>query len=318
MRISLTTSFSGAASFILGANDALATGAPVSFAATSTGYLDLNGKNQTVAGLSGGSAADQLNNAGSSDSTLTLAGLTNDYIFVGTITDGPSNKISLVMNNSSGFTQTLGVANTYSGDTTVTSGTLILTAANTGNESSTVTIANTGALILNFGGTDTVDKLVIGTTQMPAGTYGPSATNVPQITGSGTLTVTSGPSGSGFASWKTANYTSGGLGDDHDNDGVSNGIEYFRGGPNGTTGFTALPGVTNTAGTLSVTWTKGSGYAGTYDTDFWVETSATLAEPWTKETLGGGHITNDSGSVKYTFPGPLGAKKFARLKVTGP
>jgi hypothetical protein len=27
---------------------------------------------------------------------------------------------------------------------------------------------------------------------------------------------------------------------------------------------------------------------------------------------------NPGGSVKYTFPGPLSGKKFARLKVTGP
>ena len=66
------------------------------------------------------------------------------------------------------------------------------------------------------------------------------------------------------------------LGDDHDNDGVSNGVEYFLGGNTDTTGFTALPGVTNTGGTLSVTWTKAASYTGTYGTDFVVETSATL------------------------------------------
>jgi hypothetical protein len=131
------------------------------------------------------------------------------------------------------------------------------------------------------------------------------------------LIQTSSPGG--FTSWQTANNTLGGLDEDHDNDGVSNGIEYFSGGPNGdTTGFTPLPGVANDSGTLSVTWTKGAGYDGEYDTDFWVETSETLAEPWTKETLGGGNIVNDSGSVKYTFPSPLGAKKFVRLRVSGP
>ena len=58
-----------------------------------------------------------------------------------------------------------------------------------------------------------------------------------------------------------------------------------------------------------------------YTTDFVVETSATLSGPWTAETLGGGNIVdtaNPGGSVKYTFPGPLSGKKFARLKVTGP
>ena len=48
-----------------------------------------------------------------------------------------------------------------------------------------------------------------------------------------------------------------------------------------------------------------------------VETSATLSGVWTAETLGGGNITDTAADVKYTFPGPLSGKKFARLKVTG-
>jgi fibronectin-binding autotransporter adhesin len=94
-------------------------------------------------------------------------------------------------------------ANTYTGDTTVESGTLRLTQApnpanaNTGNDASTVSIAATGATLdLTFSGTDIVNKLFIGGVQQPAGVYGPSATSIPQITnssGSGTLTVTSGP-----------------------------------------------------------------------------------------------------------------------------
>jgi hypothetical protein len=107
--------------------------------------------------------------------------------------------------------------------------------------------------------------------------------------------------------------------DDHDNDGVTNGIEYFLGGPSGnTTGFTPLPGVSQTAGTLGITWTKGSGYTGTYGTHFWVETSETLTGTWTPETIPGGNITDEPGFVKYTFPSPLSTKKFTRLKVTGP
>jgi autotransporter-associated beta strand protein len=128
--------------------------------------------------------------------------------------------------------------------------------------------------------------------------------------------VSTGTTG-GFASWQTTNATTGGLADDHDHDGVPNGIEYFLGGPNGnTTGFTALPGITNTAGTLSVTWTKGPGYTGTYGTDFWVETSETLeALSWTMETEGG-NVTLTGDDVTFTYP--AGTKNFARLVVTGP
>lgn len=122
----------------------------------------------------------------------------------------------------------------------------------------------------------------------------------------------------GFSAWLTANNTTGAIDEDHDADGVSNGVEYFLGGDSDTTGFTPLPGVVNTAGTLSVTWNKGSGYSGDYDADFWIETSTTLTGAWTKETLGGGNVTDDPGFVKYTFPTPLTGKRFVRLKVTGP
>jgi hypothetical protein len=124
----------------------------------------------------------------------------------------------------------------------------------------------------------------------------------------------------GFSAWQLANSTEGGLNDDHDNDGVDNGVEFFLGGTSDTTGFTPLPGVVNTSGTLSVTWTKATSYGGTYGTDFWVETSATLSPPWTEEAEGGNvTITVDEvngDKVKYTFP--AGTKNFARLKVTGP
>ena len=122
----------------------------------------------------------------------------------------------------------------------------------------------------------------------------------------------------GYAAWQATNGATGTINEDHDNDGVPNGIEYFLGGNTNTTGFTALPGVSNSGGALSVTWTKDAGYTGTYGTDFVVETSETLTGDWQIETLGGGQVTDDPGYVTYTFPSPLGSKKFARLKVTGP
>jgi hypothetical protein len=124
----------------------------------------------------------------------------------------------------------------------------------------------------------------------------------------------------GYFLWAATNGAGVNLDADHDNDGVKNGIEYFLGGPTGnTTGFTPLPGVIDTLGTLSVTWPKGAGYLGVYGTDYVVETSATLTGVWTTETLGGGNVDDSSGTeVKYTFPGPLSGKNFARLKVTGP
>jgi len=122
-----------------------------------------------------------------------------------------------------------------------------------------------------------------------------------------------------YASWQSTNGATGQtINLDHDGDGVPNGIEYFLGGPTGhTTGFTALPGISTNGGVRSVIWTKAADYAGVYPTDFVVETSETLAGTWTAETVGG-NVTLTVNQVKYTFPSPLGSKRFARLKVTGP
>ena len=101
---------------------------------------------------------------------------------------------------------------------------------------------------------------------------------------------------------------------------MDNGTEYFLAGNADSTGFTALPGVINTAGVLSVTWTKAAtGYAGTYNSGFVVETSDTLAAAsWVTAAEGAGadQVSVTGNEVKYTFP--AGTKKFARLKVTGP
>jgi len=99
--------------------------------------------------------------------------------------------------------------------------------------------------------------------------------------------------------------------------GVENGVEWFLGGNANTSGFTALPAVANTGGTLSVTWTKSADYPGTYGTGFRVETSATLANPWTPATegVGAGFVEITGNNVKFTFP--AGVKNFARLVVTG-
>ncbi|MCX6880151.1 MAG: hypothetical protein NTW21_41065, partial [Verrucomicrobia bacterium] len=121
----------------------------------------------------------------------------------------------------------------------------------------------------------------------------------------------------GYAAWQATNGATGTINEDHDNDGVPNGIEYFLGGNTNTTGFTALPGVSNSGGTLSVPWTKGTGYTGTYGTDYFVETSATLTGTWTAEASPG-NVTITGSDVTFTFPSPLGSRKFARLKVTGP
>jgi hypothetical protein len=147
------------------------------------------------------------------------------------------------------------------------------------------------------------------------------------VSGGGLQLVVTGPSG--FDSWKTTNTTSGGLDDDHDDDGVPNGVEYYLAGNTITTGFNALPGVVDTAGFRSVTWPAASissGYGGVYGIHFTVETSDTLdAGSWVTAPLGSGAgavsipfaTATQVRNVKYTFPN-TDSKKFARLKITGP
>jgi hypothetical protein len=140
--------------------------------------------------------------------------------------------------------------------------------------------------------------------------------------GRGMIGLLGSASPTGFAAWQTANGATGQtLADDHDKDGVANGIEWFVTGSNNSTGVTALPGVVKApvTGALSVSWPKGSGYPGVYPTDFVVETSETLTGAWMPESLApAGTVTDTATEVKFTFPTPLGARKFVRIKVTGP
>jgi autotransporter-associated beta strand protein len=98
----------------------------------------------------------------------------------------------------------LNATNTYNGDTTVLGGNLRINVVNNQNETSTVSIAASATLQLNFTGTDTVNKLFIDGSEMSAGEYkavgsAASGTELAQLTGTGTLTVISGP----YESWSS-------------------------------------------------------------------------------------------------------------------
>jgi fibronectin-binding autotransporter adhesin len=211
-------------------------------------------------------------------------------------------------------TLVLSGVNTYTGETIVNEGTLAVNGTSLHN-STTLTIDG-GQVDLT--GAETVNTLFFGGVQQAAGTYSANGT---ELTGSGTLIVTTGPS-SGYAAWQSANSTAQTADLDHDNDGITNGVEHFLGGTGNTTGNSdPLPGVTNTGGTLSVTWVRHPDYPGfpaNYGTAFVVETSATLANPWTPavQGVGAGFVEITDNNVKYTFP--AGTKNFARLKVIAP
>jgi fibronectin-binding autotransporter adhesin len=169
-----TTRFvGGVGGILLGANDALATSAPVLWESGRSNRLDLNGFDASVAGLSTDSATALVTNDGVSGSTLTLTGLLANLTFAGTITDGASSPVSLAM-NSPGRTQTLAGANTFTGTTTVGGGTLAITGSLAGGAVS----VQSGATL---GGSGTIGG---ATSILGGGILAPG-------TSPGTLTITS-------------------------------------------------------------------------------------------------------------------------------
>ena len=293
--------------------------------------------------------------------TLHLNGTnTGANTFSGKIIDGDG-KVSLTKSEAGRWI--LSGANTYTGNTTVTGGTLeladnaqlkfVLGSTSGTNNSITGTAGTTVTLDGDFViDTSAADALASGTWTLEnvstlAGPYGSNFTVVgfvnagsdkwtkvngaktytfDETTGILTLAATVG-GGVTFADWRTANGAgSQTLADDHDNDGVDNGTEFFLGGDTDTTGFTPLPGVVNTGGILSVTWVRHPnypGFPGNYGTDFVVQTSTTLVGPWTTEDVPptpGANVAISGNNVTYTFPGgpAYTGKRFARLKVTGP
>jgi fibronectin-binding autotransporter adhesin len=284
----------------------------------STGILDLNGHNQTVGGLI-------YNGQGVSTGTRTITSATpavltvnNATNFITTGTNVSTNNIVLTgaigLTKQGAGTLALNGVNTNSGDTTVNDGILSLTKAdsaldaNTGNDASTVTIAAAAGATLDlaYTGTDEVDKLFIGGVQKSAGVWGAIGSGAPntdaKITGTGTLTVATGPSSNNYASWAALQVppvTEGANGDD-DKDGVKNLIEYALADGQELGSLTGN----------SLSFTKrGAPYGG--DLTYEIETSENLgvSDPWATVTP----TVDNATTISYTLQDP--GDNFARLKV---
>jgi autotransporter-associated beta strand protein len=146
----------------------------VSIAAGAT--FDINGQNQTIAGLNGGSGT--VTNTGAAKA-LTLGG-SGTYSFGGTITASTTSNMSIVKSGSG--TQTLSGTNTYTGATTVSGGTLLVNGSTASG--SAVTVSNSGTVL---GGTGTVSGPV--TVNANAKLQGGDGTTGTTLTLSGALTL---------------------------------------------------------------------------------------------------------------------------------
>jgi autotransporter-associated beta strand protein len=212
----------------LGVDNALPSGTNVTMAASSSngGILDLNGHNLTIASLTSGAGGGSITNnaSGSGANTLTISGSTSPAAFGLAITDGTTAKTAITRSGSG--TTILSGANTYTGATQITGGTLNVTgslgntAVTISNSNSTLssgvntTSAITGSVTANNGtfitpgGAGTVGTLTVGGLTLNNGSslnmdiLGSS--NYDKIVTSGVLTLGSGTvtiniAGSGFS-----------------------------------------------------------------------------------------------------------------------
>ena len=165
----------------LGANNGLSTNAVLSQAASGPAVFDLNGFNQTLAGVNdGGTNPQVITNTSATLSTLTVNSASS-YIYSGSI----GGNVALVMNGASGWE--LAGTNTYTGNTTIKSGSVQIENPSF-SAGSTVSIASGATLQLDFTTTNLISKLLLNGVSQPAGFYN-NSTSPSFIFGTGTLQV---------------------------------------------------------------------------------------------------------------------------------
>lgn len=217
-------------------------------------------------------------------------------------------------------------ANTYTGDTIVSGGVLAVDGD---------ALPDSGKLVIDGGKVDpsgaveVVGTLYFGDVQQAAGTWGASGSGAAHIddtrfTGSGVVSVTTGAAG-GYSTWAATNAPTGTAADDHDGDGVPNGVEYLLGGLATTNDIDKLPTLATTGGNVVFTFVRDQD-AKTGDVTATIEVGTNLATwpssyavPNDPVVANPGVTVVDNGdgtdTVTLTIPQAPDAKKFARLVV---
>ncbi len=250
----------------------------------SNGIIDQSGTG--LLKLTGG-----ITSAFSSTHVITLQGSTSG---TGEISGAITNGTGLGVTKNGTGTWTLSGPNTYTGDTSVLDGTLVLKTPSLAYASS-VNLFGFSVLKLDFAGTVTVKALYFDGSPVPDGTYGsddPSG----YLAGSGKIRVAA----PGYALFADANAGGQGPELDFDNDGVKNGVEFFMGASGST--FTANPSLVGN----TLTFPKSAAYTGS----FHFQTSPDLVV-WTDAVAG---VTYNENSVSFTVP-QVPDKLFVRLQV---
>lgn len=195
---------------------------PFTLTVGGTAYTIVSDADSLTLGSAGNPLFAALPASGSRNFNLGGAGngvIAGDVSFI----NGP---LVMNLNKSGAGTWTIGGNLAFTGNTTVTEGTLAVASDDVFDDASTVTLASVSSLNLTHSGTDTVTALVIDNIPQPAGTY---------TFGTGKLKVgLSTP----FEDWATDQGLTGAPGfengpdDDPDGDGTTNALEFaFNGDP---------------------------------------------------------------------------------------
>ena len=300
-----------------------------------TGYFlsDYDAAGSVVSGQSSSGGGQALQVAGYQTSRVTLASPVQDqwfeFAFKPNFTDGtPGTTWALTTRGGSGDAWGIMMGLSWNGSV----GTVYvhgIGAGVTGNGTAIGSFTNGQWQTISFKTNNTIGnyKVYLGGNSTSLGTFDPAGFNGVQTlvfssatqswentgnwyvdninVGAQSVYVTGPPT---YSSWAADNAGGQTADLDWDNDGVSNGVEFFM---NAATGFTANPGLVGN----TVTWPNGGNIdSADYGSKFVVQTSTDLAS-WTDVPgTGDANLVKTSSSVAYTLSGS--GKNFVRLKVT--